>query len=227
MSDSTITSSFLDSVSSSYVDSTETTSDTDSDELLMDDFLKIFLTQLQYQDPLNPMEGTDITAQIAQMTMVEQQYNTNEILEKVSEQLTGQAGTHLMSYMGKEVLVSGNALYVEEGNVQNGVYYLEEAADVEIVIYDTDGNEINRLYPGELEAGEHEVEWDGTDSTGAVADDGFYVYDILALNSSGNSITVDTTFKGLVTGITYENEDPYLIVGDAIIDPDDVLRIYE
>ncbi|MGD9157581.1 MAG: flagellar hook capping FlgD N-terminal domain-containing protein [Desulfobacteraceae bacterium] len=87
---SSVESSILESLANQYVDTT-TTEETENDSgLMMDDFLNIFLTQLQYQDPLNPMESTDMTAQMAQISMVEQQYNTVDVLNTISDQLGNQ-----------------------------------------------------------------------------------------------------------------------------------------
>ena len=219
-----IESGILDSILSQYT--TTSTEDTESETMMMEDFLSIFLTQLQYQDPLNPMESSDMTAQMAQITMVEQQYNTNEALETIAQTLNAQQNNQFLNYIGKEVMIEGNAATVKDGEVLGGVFYTEEYADVEVVIYDTDGNEIKRIYLGELESGEHEIAWDGTDSDGEIVDDGAYVYDVIATNVLGNSATVQTTYSGVVTGITYDEDGTvYLVSGDWLIEPDAVLKI--
>ena len=220
-----IESSILDSILSQYT-TTTVTEDTESDTMMMEDFLSIFLTQLQYQDPLNPLEGSDMTAQMAQITMVEQQYNTNETLETIAQELSAQQDNQLLDYLGKEVMIEGNAATVKEGEVLGGVFYTEEFADIEVVIYNTGGNEIKRIQLGELENGEHEIGWDGTDSNGNVVDDGAYVYDVIATNALGASVDVQTTYSGVVTGITYDEDGTtYLMSGDWLIDPATVLRI--
>ncbi|MBN2122745.1 MAG: flagellar hook assembly protein FlgD [Deltaproteobacteria bacterium] len=220
---SSIESSILEALQSTYT--TSTTTNEDSDSLLMDDFLTIFLAQLQYQDPLDPMESSDMTAQLAQISMVEQQVDTNEILETISGLLAEQQTGNLLGYIGKEITIEGNVMTLQEGEILGGTYYLEEASDVEIVIYDSSGNEVSRLYPGELDEGEHEVEWDGRDSHGNAVEDGAYVYEVLATNSAGEDTAVQTTYTGIVTGVSYANDKRYLMVGDGLIDPDTVLMV--
>lgn len=226
MSVNNIESSILDSLVNQYVD---TTTETQNDAtLMMDDFLNIFLTQLQYQDPLNPMEGTDMTAQIAQITMVEQQYNTTEALSTISQQLANQQSSQFLGYLGKAVMIDGSAITLKDGEVIGGNYIItDDASSVEIVIYDQDGNEINTLNPGELEAGEHKVEWNGMDYDGNLMDDDLFYYEITATDYSDNDVEVQTTYSGIVTGITYEDDQPCFITNEGTISIDSIIRVYE
>ncbi|MEH7385734.1 flagellar hook assembly protein FlgD [Bacillus sp. JJ1521] len=76
---------------------------TGNDILGKDDFLKILMTQLQNQDPMNPMEDKDFIAQMATFTSLEQMTNMNSTLEKF---VNGQHGEQLLKYsnmIGKEV----------------------------------------------------------------------------------------------------------------------------
>jgi flagellar basal-body rod modification protein FlgD len=226
MSDVSSVQSVLSSLNSSSTSSTSET--TDETEALLEDFMTIFLAQLQYQDPLNPMEGTDMTAQLAQISTLEQQYSTNETLESISEQIGELGGNDLLGYLGKEVWLEGGVINIQDGNTPKGEYIIEDYADVEITIYDTDGNEIKQLSLGYLEAGEYDLEWDGTDSSGEQVEDGIYVYDVVATGQDGSSVSTWTSGTGIVTGITYQDEEPYLMIGDdGILSPDSVIRVCE
>ncbi len=224
MSVSEIQSSILDSLASQYVD-TSTTEVTSDSELMMDDFLNIFLTQLQYQDPLNPMESTDMTAQMAQISMVEQQYNTVEVLNTISEQLGNQQGEYL-GYLGKAVMIDGSAVTLKNGEIVGGNYILTDTADVEITIYDQDSIEVDTIYVGELEAGEHTVKWDGHDGEGNLLEDGVFYYEVTAIDQDGASVDVQTTYSGIVTGISLGDE-PYLLTDEGSISIDSVIRVYD
>ena len=225
MTVSEIQSNILEYLSNQYVDTTAT-EETDNDAgLMMDDFLNIFLTQLQYQDPLNPMDSTDMTTQMAQISMVEQQYNTVDVLNTISDQLGSQQGQYL-GYLGKAVMIDGSAVTLKNGEVVGGNYILPDTADVKITIYNKDSIEVNTIYPGELEVGEHKVEWDGHDSEGNLLEDGLFYYEITATDQDGNAVDVQTTYSGVVSGISLGDE-PYLITDEGSISIDSVIRVYD
>lgn len=205
----------------------ETVTEEETDSMGKEDFLTIFLAQLQYQDPLNPMEGTDMTSQLAQFSSLEQQTNTNDLLEQISLSLDSQSESHFLDYVGKEVMILSDTITVENGELSHASFSLEEGADVEIVIYDSNGGEINRLSMGELEAGYHDVDWDGKDSAGNTAEDGKYSFEVIATDDAGEEVAVHTTYSGKVTGVTYEWDTPYLLIGEGLVDPDAVIRVME
>ena len=67
-----------------------------------DDFLSLFVTQLKNQDPLNPMDGTEFIGQLAQLTQVEQAYNTNSNLGKLIGMMNDSSALSSVSYIGKD-----------------------------------------------------------------------------------------------------------------------------
>jgi flagellar basal-body rod modification protein FlgD len=216
-----VQSSVLDTIVSQYT----TTSVEEDDAMGKEDFLEILIAQLEYQDPLNPMEGTDMTGQLAQFSMLEQQCNTNEWLEQISAELDAQANNSLLDYLGKEIMMVGSIITIDNGEVSGGYYTIEEPADVEIVIYDSEENEVDRLYFGQMEAGSHDVDWDGKDSSGTTMEDDTYVYDVIATDEDSQYVSAETRYAAKVTGVSYENETPYLMVGDLFVDPETVIRV--
>jgi flagellar basal-body rod modification protein FlgD len=217
-------SSVLDTISSQY---TASTAEEDDDTMYMDDFLNVFLAQLEYQDPLNPMEGTEMTSQLAQITSVEQQYNTNEKLDTIAQKLGDVYSTGLLQYIGKEVELGGEGIAVEDGETSGGISFsIEEAAQVEISIYDSEGNEIRLIEVGECEAGSCQVAWDGKDSDGQTVEDGSYTYEVTFIDNSGTATILNENRKR-ITGITYKDGTPYLLAGDLQIDPGSILSVYD
>jgi len=107
------------------------------------------------------------------------------------------------------------------GNVgsggETGSYTLEEAADVAVSVYDSNGLEIRRLYPGWQDAGEYDVAWDGRDNSGEVVEDGIYTFEVTAKDEAGNYVDANTYISGEVTGVTYQYGIPYLMIGDLLI----------
>lgn len=219
-----VQSSVLETLTSQY---TTTTTEEETDSMGKEDFLKIFLAQLEYQDPLNPTEGTEMTSQLAQFSSLEQQTNTNDLLEEISLKLDTQSENRFLDYVGKEVMILSDAMTIEEGECSRASFATEEYADVEVVIYDSNGNEVSRLSLGGMEAGYHDVDWDGKDNAGNTMEDGKYSFEVIATDDAGEDVAVHTAYSGRVTGVTYEWDTPYLLIGEGLVDPDAVVRVLE
>lgn len=204
-----------------------TTTTTDNSTLTTEDFYTILVAQLQCQDPLSPMDSAEISSQMTQISTLEFQNNTNELLEELTEKIESQTDDSLINYIGKEVILSGSACSVTDGEVSGADFSIDEAAEVTITIYDQDGELVKQLDSESLAAGVHELNWDGTDYDGETVEDGIYTYDISAVNYNGDTIDVTTNFTGIVTGVSYDYETPYLMIGDNLVDPDSVLVVEE
>lgn len=195
------------------------------DPLGRDAFLTMLVAQLRNQDPLNPMEGTDFTAQLAEFSALEQQFNINDNLEAILEALKPKTQDNLLEYIGKEVMGESNTISSSNGSTTNGYYTIEDSADVAISIYDKDGVLIQNIYSGQKEAGTHTIQWDGKNLEGATVPDGSYNFEIMALNEIGGYVEAKTTVEGKVTGVTYEYDIPYLQIGERLLDPSTVTRV--
>jgi len=217
-------SDYLNGLTSSTSATSETTED-DGASISKDEFITILMTQMQYQDPLNPMDSEALTSQLTDFSMLEQQIESNSLLEGMSESIGDLTQINMLDYIGKEVTTSSNTLTVDGDDVTKVSFSLDETASVEMVVYDSDGNEINRVDVGETEQGTHSVTWDGTDSSGQAVDDGAYVYNLIATDGSGSSFSVDSSEHGEVTGISYVDGSPYLLVDGKTISFDSIVEI--
>ncbi len=195
------------------------------DPLGRDAFLKMLIAQLEHQDPLNPMEGADFSAQLAQFSSLEQLFNIDDHLETISTSLGTENANNVFDYIGKEVLCESDTLTLSEGVSTGGVFTLEEPADLMIAVYDEVGREVTTLYPGQLEAGTHQVDWNGYDQTGSLAADGAYRFELTAIRDNGIYEPITPVASGQVTGVTYEHGTPYLEVAGKLIDPATVVKI--
>jgi len=190
-----------------------------------DDFLKLFVAQMKEQDPLNPIEGSDLSVQLAQFSSLEQLFNIDQHLIDISKKFEIQEKGHLLDYIGKTVKARGDMLQVKDGDVSTGYYSIDDSADVTIFIYNTNGEKIRTLYQGRKESGEHSFEWDGRDDNGNKVNDGNYIFEISGKDTYGYPVSADTYLYGRVTGITYQNRIPYLMLGDNPIGVENVLEV--
>ena len=202
----------------SSVSNKNTSSNSGTDELGKDQFIKLFIAQIQYQDPLNPLDSAEFTAQLAQFSSVEQLYGMNSKLGNIEETMTNQSEQHdNLGYIGKTVKADDNTMNVDNGTVQSGSYTLDGSGYVTIDVYDSDGVIVRTFYKGWEDKGEHDVSWDGRDDTGALAGDGSYTFEVTARDEDGFYVPSNTYISGEVTGITYQDGQPYLMIGDKII----------
>ena len=141
-------------------------------------FLQMLTTQLENQDPLNPVEATDFAVQLATFANVEQQVLTNELLTDVAGALAADSFTGLTAYgdwIGKEALVAGPTYYdgAEPVTVEFSLPAGTQAAD--IVVYDVDGNEVSRSL---ITSSANEFTWDGTTTSGNGLPQGLYSFEV-------------------------------------------------
>ncbi|MFH1993450.1 MAG: flagellar hook capping FlgD N-terminal domain-containing protein [Pseudomonadota bacterium] len=207
----------------SSVDS-KTSSNGNVENLGMNQFLTLLVAQLEHQDPLNPMNSADFTAQLAQFASVEQLYGMNARLKNIQETLGSQGKQQdLVGLIGKTVKADDNTILVENGKVLSGSYSLKDAANAIVRVYNRAGQEVRTLYNYQSSMGEHRVEWDGRNNAGNRVADGTYTFEVVAVDEKGRNVAADTYVSGEVTGVTYEYGQPYLMIGNRLIRPDDTI----
>lgn len=212
----------LDKLSSAYQ-----TQDTKakSDALGRDDFLTMMMAQLKNQDPLNPADGTQFSAQLAQFSSLEQLMNLNDTMKAMQASFEKNAeGSDATALVGKKVTGNMDTMDVSSGKASGGVYNLSRPGTVMVTIYDSDGNEIRSLYPGQQDAGNYNISWDGKDNSGNNVPDGSYTFTVMA-NSGSGFAKVPTTITGTVDSIVYNNGKQYLQVKGTLLDPDSLIQV--
>ena len=194
-------------------------------ELGRNAFLKLLVAQLQHQDPLNPMESADFTAQLAQFSSLEQLFNVNDNLEVIKDSKNEQVLENLLDYIGKEVKSAENNITVYDGKASGGSYTLAQPGDVIISILDGEGSEIRTIYKSGQDPGEYDFYFDGKDDKGYPVPDGDYTFSVQAVDNQGVPVVVDSGLSGIVTALTYQGDIPYLVVGDQLLSPKAVTEV--
>ncbi len=207
----------LDQLSNSY-QSSDTQKSENDDALGRDAFLTMLVAQLQNQDPLNPMDGTDFSAQLAQFSQLEQLMNLNDSMETLTTSFLSDSDKDLIGYVGKQVTGEVNTMQVAEGEVSGGFFSLSEPADVVVEIVDSSGMTVKRLGQGTKNAGSHVISWDGTNEEGTAVDDGTYTFNVLANTGSGYN-KISNSVTGTVDGVAYSDGKAYLVVQGLLMDP--------
>ena len=179
-----------------------------------DRFLKLLVTQLKNQDPLNPLDNAQMTSQMAQISTVNGIEKLNTTLQSLISNSNDAQKMQAAALLGKGVLVPGTGL---EQKAANGAAYagfdLAGPADnASVTINDANGISIRTINLGAMKAGTHTFQLDGKSDSGAVAADGAYTFKIAAKRGSD---AVDTTALqvGMVTSIMNSSQGVSLNVG--------------
>ncbi|MGA7829278.1 MAG: flagellar hook assembly protein FlgD [Geobacteraceae bacterium] len=179
-----------------------------------DDFLKLFITQLQNQDPLNPMDATQQLSQLAQLTQVEQSYNTNSNLQNIVSALGDSSSLSAVSFVGKEVTAAGSSVALKDGGGADITFTVPKAADqVAVNILDANGQIVRTLTGGAAAAGESTLAWDGKDANGNQLPAGTYSVAVNGTDAGGNTFACSPFIRGTVDGINFSGSTPVMIVG--------------
>jgi len=181
------------------------------------DFMTLFITQMQHQDPLEPMDSTEMASQLAQFSNMEATMKMSDNLEKLLGYQVSQNNLQLLTLIGKEVQGAGNTMGVAEGKVTTTQYTLADAADsCRVEIYDAAGRMVDTVELGYAASGIHELSWDATTPKGDVVPDGKYSYSVVAINALGQKVDVDYRSTGRVTGVNFDGGKAQVTVDKSI-----------
>ncbi len=192
-------------------------------------FLQLLVAQLQNQDPLSPMEGTDFVDQMATFTQVEQQISQSKALEVISLQLTGLASNEAVSLIGKDVVVRGNKIAFDGENATGASASLERSAtEVTVTIRDENGTAVRTLELGPQPGGAMSVPWDGRDDVGNLVSSGSYSMEISARDAEGGVVNVSQDVPGRVVGVSFDKGFPEIILDSGARAPiSDLISVQE
>lgn len=193
---------------------------TDNGSIGKEAFLELLVTQLQNQDPLSPMEGTEFVDQLATFTNVEQSLRQSDALDVIGLQLTGLAANEAIGLIGKEVTVRGEQMAFDGVNATGFNANLPSSAEsVVVTIRDANGEAIRTMDLGPRPGGTLSLEWDGRDNNGQLAASGTYAVEIAATDARGNPIEVAQEVTGRVVGVSFDKGFPEVILASGATAP--------
>ena len=176
-------------------------------DLKKDDFMKLFITQLQYQDPMKPMDSYEMASQLAQFSNMEATTKMSDNMEKLLNYQTSQNNPQLMTLLGNKAQVLGNGMGVVEGQASTTEFVMKDVPDgtMHVTVYDATNRPVWAEDIASHGAGAYEIKWDGKDSSGKQVADGLYHYQVEASSPTGEALAVEYRSTGKVTDIKYEN----------------------
>lgn len=182
-----------------------------SAQALQDQFMKLLITQLKNQDPLNPMENAELTSQLAQISTVEGISNLKDTILAISGQIDVSQSLNAASMIGKGILVPGTKVQVgavgengdERAATPFGVDVQADAATVTVKILDASGAAVRTMELGAQDAGVISLDWDGKNDSGVPVAEGAYTVQVNALNTDKNKVAAEPLSYGKVNSVSY------------------------
>jgi flagellar basal-body rod modification protein FlgD len=176
---------------------TTTTTATDSVQADQDKFMKRLVTQLQNQDPLNPMDNAAMTSQLAQLSTVTGINKVNSTLESLRSDIASSQSQSAISMIGKGILVEGKGIELATSTADDGtktsssvfgIDLASAAQSVTIAIQDSTGKTVRTMAMTNADVGTYPITWDGTQDDKTAAPAGSYTFTVTA-TSAGRTLT--------------------------------------
>jgi len=196
-------------------------------QLGKDEFMKLLITKLQNQDPLNPTDDESFIADLAQFSSLEQMENMNGGLEDLALLQSNSTNTSMVNYIGKTAVLAGDTINLDSGNATINYELPQNAQNVTISIYSENGQLIKTIQQSSVQAGDNTLMWNGQNEQGLDMPNGRYKVKITATDDNGNSIPVIPRMTGKITGVTYENGYPELVIAGESYGLSNIISISE
>ncbi|MCX5836600.1 MAG: flagellar hook capping protein [Deltaproteobacteria bacterium] len=205
------------------VNTSSTSSASSTKAIGKDEFMKLLLAQLKNQNPLNPMDGTDFAAQLAQFSSLEQLSNLNAELKTqgLNQMTLGYAQSANM--IGKVIEAkNGNTVTADGSTVDINYRLAKDAQKVTIYIYDQEERLVQTLEDTAKKEGMNKTTW----NCSAIAK-GNYSFQVAASDSNGGSVAAETILSGVVTAVHFKNNNISLTVNGLELALSDVVSVIQ
>lgn len=192
-------------------------------------FLKLLTTQLKMQDPLSPTDTTQMTQQITQMTGVEQQLVTNDLLAALVGMNTGTGLSEGVNMIGKQVTATTDNSTLKDGKATFTWTQPGASTQLTVEIKNAAGKVVRTLSPDDQKSGAHTLTWDGKDDSGAkLPDGGVYTAKVVAKGADGKELKVTNVkgrTEGVVSAVDNSTGSPKVIIDGLAVPIDNVIGV--
>ena len=177
-----------------------------------DRFLKLLVTQMKNQDPLNPMDNAQVTSQMAQLSTVTGIDKLNVTLQALSDSMLSNQSLQASSMIGHGVLVAGNGLDLSGGVGMGGFELPQASSSTQVTINDKSGALLRTIDLGASPAGINKFQWDGKDTAGNAVADGSYTFAVTAADG-GSTVAASGLQFGMVNSVSQGSSGVTMSVG--------------
>jgi len=197
----TSSSSTFDTINAANTSSTTSTANSTSASDIQNRFLSLLVTQLKNQDPLNPMDNSQVTSQLAQINTVNGIEKLNTTMTSMLDVYNSSQAMQAAGLVGKGVMVEGAQLALASSQAYGGVSLASAADDVMVSVLDSSGKVVQTESLGAKAAGNFGFVWDGATAAGTTAKDGTYSFKVTA-TQGGESVPATALQLGTVSAVT-------------------------
>jgi flagellar basal-body rod modification protein FlgD len=207
--------------------STKTTTSSKATASIADNFqtfLTLLTTQLQHQNPLDPLDTNQFTAQLVQFAGVEQQLKSNDQLASLVKLQTAAESTQALSFVGATAVVDGSTTALKNGAAAWALG-VTKPSTVSVTINNSTGQTV---FSGDytINAGQNQTfNWDGRGTDGTKWPDGYYTLTATGKDASGQSVAVSTEIRGVVDSADLSQSPPILSIGGQNFTVDKVKKV--
>lgn len=214
-------------VSSTATSTTSSTSSTTTSAATLANnfttFLTLLTTQLKNQNPLDPLDTNQFTAQLVQFSQVEQQMKANDQLSTLVSLEKSAQSTTALAYVGATVVVDGSTAALTNSNATWN-FNVSKPATATVTIRDSTGQ---TAYTGSysVNPGQQAFQWDGKGNDGRQWADGNYTMTVTAVDASKQSVAISTEVQAVVDSVDLSQNPPILSINGTNYTMDKIKRI--
>ena len=189
-----------------------------------DDFLVLLTTQLQNQDPMDPMDSAEFTNQLVSFTAVEQQIQTNQNLETLADLSRLNNVGSVASYLGNEALIEAPS----GDHTTDGIswqYSNNDATESLVLRVVNEAGSTVYERTGNTGLGVHEFNWDGYNNAGTLMEPGNYSLEISAVDDAGDTLKPGIAVQETITAVDTTGLEPMFTIGPNTVGQTSILQL--
>ena len=193
-----------------------------SEAMGKNDFLLLLVAQLENQDPMNPADATEFTAQLAQFSSLEQLENVNKSLEGLEAMSVEMERMSALGLVGQNVVARADQFHFSGEPVQLGYRLDAQAEDVKMYVLGQTGSTLATITAQQTDPGQYFINWDGLGDSGMPLEEGDYFLAVRATGEEESLIQTESLVKGLVNVVDMSGAMPKLETSAGVFAMDKV-----
>ena len=191
-----------------------------------DTFLTLLTSQLQNQDPLEPLDSNQFVSQLVEFSSVEQLISSNQAMQSLLELQTANTQLSAVDFIGKQATVATQTARLSEGQASWAYELPQEAASTSLIVRDENGQAVFTA-EGETGEGWRDFAWNGEDDAGNPQPEGDYTLSVVARDAEGEDLGVRVRTSGQVTGVDLSGDEAVIEMGGLRVPASQIVSVRE